>query len=265
MVQALRTSNTLCGFLKNCVRTIKGTYPNLSSIQIAKKLGIPTSTLGRIENQDVQSPSFSYAMRIVRAACKNDEIMKFISKFYPEMEQIIKTVYSGNQNAQFVSAEIEEFFEDPNMYELTMFITSYDEILEKEIINRFGQKGQHQIQNLIENEIVRREGDKIVLCHSKVNASQKTVHKLLQHLIQHNYDVNAFGEKDNWLTVQYDSVDKNYVMPKMKKILERANQELRELINSSKSKGKDVVWVGLSMDCLDKTDLTDKEKQRVIQ
>lgn len=54
----------------------------------------------------------------------------------------------------------------------------------------------------------------------------------------------------NWLSIQYESVNHEVVLPKMRKILIKTNQDIRELMNDPESKGKDIVWAGLIMDSL---------------
>jgi len=42
------------------------------------------------------------------------------------------------------------------------------------------------------------------------------------------------------------------VIPRLREILIKTNQEIRELMNAPESKGDDVAWAGLVMDSLSK-------------
>jgi hypothetical protein len=122
----------------------------------------------------------------------------------------------------------------------------------EKVMEEFGKKGLSIVNKLLKNDVLEENDGRIGLV-GPINAAQSTVHKLLQNLVRLSYDLDAFGNgKDNWLSVQYDAVNLEVVMPKAREIMVRANQELRELLNDPSSKGKDVLWAGLVMDSLKK-------------
>ena len=52
------------------------------------------------------------------------------------------------------------------------------------------------------------------------------------------------------LTLQYESVDKEKVLPKLRQIIDRARADTRDLFKNPKYKGDDVVWFAVSGDTL---------------
>lgn len=238
-----------CDFLNVCLKSIKKDHPRLSTAQLSKKLKVSQSALSRIENKDVARPSFKNALTITRAAYPNeknyDEILR---KFYPDMEDTYSRVYEGNKDVAFVSPDTETYFQDPTTYEIMMLATSETATTIGYIKEQYGKKGIQILEELLDKKILHRSNGKIKLGPDKrINAGQDTVQKLLGNLVNLSYDVDSFGNKDNWLTVQYESVDKNYVLPKLMEIMKKANKEVRELFTSPSATGDDVLWVGLAM------------------
>jgi len=252
-------------FLRDCIKYLKKEFGDITTLKLARKLDIPNSTLGRIENSDVTTPDFLTAVKIIRARCKGEAVDEFIDKFYPEMKQTFHKVYSGNHDVPFVPIEVETNFENPSTYELMLLATSDLKLTKEIILENYGKRGLATTNDLIKKGVLLELNDKILLSKGPVNAGQETVHKLLQNLLTFNYDINAFGRKDNWLSLQYESVDKDVVMPEVVNILKNANQKIRELLRSPSSKGNDLVWIGLSSDTIGKLDPKLEEQTGVKQ
>jgi hypothetical protein len=238
-------------FLASCVDKIKMNYPRFSNLQIAKKLGIPNSTFDRISKKEVEAPSFTYALKIAQEACNNDDLQSFIKKYFPQMFEDFVAVYPGNKDVPFVSPDAEEYFQDPSTIELMIMATTHAGICRNKTATEFGNRGLAILDKLIGDGILKEDGNKIFL-GGPVNAKQDTVQKVLQNLINLNYDLDSFGDHLNWLTVQYESVNAEVVIPKLREIYIETNQKIRNIFRDPNSIGKDVVWAGLVMDTLSK-------------
>lgn len=236
-------------FLSDCIQSIKKSYPNLSSVQLAKKLDLASSTFSRFENREINKPSFNHALRIVREACGETRVQDFIKLHYPEMFNNFAKTYPGNVDLEFIPQESESFFEDPNTYELMMMATTNAGLTSEVVRFEFGKRGLLTLDKLIERKILKEENGKFIL-GTKVNAGQETVKKLLSNLVDSGYDINAFGTHQNWLSVQYESVNAKKVKPKLREIYIRVNKEIRELFNDPDNSGFDIIWAGLVMDSL---------------
>lgn len=247
------TYSDLSQFLESCVKSLKKKYPHFSDLELSRRLNLSNSTFSRIKNNDYKMPTFNNAIKLVRSVCEEGEVQEFIKKFYPEMLSTLKRVYPGNSNVPFVKAEAEVFFEDPTTYEIMVMATSGTGLTREKITREFGNKGLTIVDKLLSTDVLKEKNGFIGLTGS-VNATQSTVHKLLQNLVGLSYDLDAFGNgKDNWLSVQYDSVNMEVVMPKLREIMVKANQQIREVLNDPSSKGEDVLWAGLVMDSLIKS------------
>ncbi len=250
-MQETNRFDDLSDFLASCVNKIRSTYPRFSNLQLSKRLGIPNSTFDRISKKEVQKPSFNYALKIVQEVCEEESVQSFIKKFYPNMYEDFTKVYSGNQDVPFVSPEAESYFRDPTTYEIMLMATTEVGLSKTVAKEEFGRKGLAILEKLIvENVLEEKNG--IVSMSGPINANQETVHKLFANLVQMNYDVDAFGRKNNWLTLQYQSANADYVLPRLLEIYRESNGKIREIFNSPKAKGNDIVWAGLVMDTLSK-------------
>ncbi|MEC7276952.1 MAG: hypothetical protein VXV96_11585 [Bdellovibrionota bacterium] len=250
-MQEINRFDDLSDFLASCVNKIKSSYPKFSSLQLAKRLGIPNSTFDRISKKEVQKPSFNYALKIVQEVCGEESVQKFIKEYYPSMYEDFSKVYSGNQDVPFVSAEAEAYFRDPTTYEIMLMATTEAGLSKEVAKDEFGRKGLTILEKLIADKVLIEKDGKVSISGA-INANQETVHKLFTNLVQMNYDVDAFGNKDNWLSLQYISANAEYVLPKLLEIYKRANGEIREVFNSPMAQGNDIVWAGLVMDTLSK-------------
>ena len=240
-------------FLNSCIVSIKKSLPNLSANQLAQRVNVSSSSFGRIKNRQIKSPSFNIAMNIARAACGEQKLQAFIGKFYPEMLEKMARVYPGNANVKFVAPEVEHYFQDQSTFELVMMATSDHGVTKEEVLATFGSRGLKVIDNLVAKGIINATNGRFCL-KENINWSQETIQKLFQNLISKSYDVSAFGNKLNWMSTQYESVDAEKVSPILYAIMKRAGQEIREAFTSPENKGKDVMWAGLVMDTLVKED-----------
>jgi transcriptional regulator with XRE-family HTH domain len=243
-------------FLSDCIKSIKKSYPNLSSVQLAKKLDLTTSTFSRFENREIKKPTFNHALKIVREVCGETRLQDFIKTHYPEMYDNLAKTYPGNSNLEFMPEEAEVYLQDSTTFELLMMATSNAGLSKDIVIAEFGNRGLLALENLITKKILIEQNQIFTLGMKNVNFGQDTVKKLLQNLVNSSYDLDAFGTQVNWLSVQYESVNASTVTPKLRDVYVKANKEIREIFNAPENAGSDVMWAGLVMDSLLK-----KEKQ----
>lgn len=247
-------------FLQNCVSKIQNKYPKYSLNQISNMLDIKKSTMDRIAKGEVQKPSFLNSLKIMQASCDEGSIQKCIKEHYPNMYQTFSKVYSGNSDVEFIKNDAEAYFKDQTTYELMLLATSKSGVTKEYVSYEYGRKGIKILEKLIDSEILSFDGTK-VYCDKRINASQDTVQKLLANLVSSSYDLEAFGNKDNWLSVQYESVNKEKVLPMIKEVLSNANNEIRMIVSDNKNQGNDIVWAGLVADSMTKIDSDTKVLQ----
>ena len=243
---------------------MKERYPLLSSKSLAKRLDIPNATFDRIAKKEVKNPSFNHAVTIAQEACgrNSKEIQKFIGKFYPEMAPILanwSSLYDGDEEAFFLDERMDKHMGDPINYEIFMLVTSKAGISEKEVLSEYGRRGLEVIKQLQEDELLeKREGR--YYADGSFNSTQKTVWKFSQNLLKKNYKLDDFGTGKNWLSVQWQSINPDYVVPRIKEVFIKTRQKINEILDAPEAAGDQVIWTSMVMDSLTKHNLNEQKE-----
>ena len=240
---------TKADFLHHCASKLLERYPKSSSYRfVAEKVGISTSSFQRMAKKETGSPNFHNALKVVQSVCVDGDVKAFIERFYPEMLGDYQKTYVGNDEIPFAPLEMEDFFRDTVTYELMLFISSTGDRTRQAVEKQFGNKGLDILDELAERGMVEDSGELSI--DGAIKLSQDVNQALLQNLIRNNYDLKSFGEKDNWLSVQWNSVNLDKAMPRLREVCIKMTQEAREILNAPELQGDDVVWLGAVMDTL---------------
>lgn len=234
--------------LRDSIRLIKRNKPNLSSSALAVQLEIAGSTFGRIENGEAKRPDLQHTIAIVSSAHGADSVQAVINAFYPEVARNFEKAYKGNGDVPFVAPDAERFFCDATTHELMVAATCNAGLSRESIQSDYGKKGLTVLESMLASGILEENEGKICF-KGKINARQSTVHQLAANLIQHNYDLDAFGSKENWLTLQYESVN-DEALGLIREILTDTAAKLRKVYNDPSYQGNKVVWTTLASDTL---------------
>ena len=251
--------DTKADFLARCTKILAEKHPRSSSYSaLSKRIGVPSSTFERIAKKEVKSPSFHNALKIVQAVCEDGDVLTFIKKFYPEMLADYEKAYPGNSKIPFAPPRMEEFFKNAVTYELMLFISSADNLTRQDVAKKFGEKGLGILEDLKSGGMLEKSGELSI--DGPIKLGQEVNQALLQNLIRNNYDLKSFGEKDNWLSVQWHSVNMKKALPELREACVKMAQETWDIVSDPKYKGDDVVWVGAVMDTLLRTSSKKREE-----
>ena len=253
MMNTDTTTHSLPGFLHSCVKSLKKRHPKLSTTALAKMLDIPNSTFDRIYKQEVKTPSFGHAIKIIQQVCGQESVQDFIKKYYPQMIEDFTRAYPGNSHLPFIGHNAESFLQATYTYEMMMMATSHSGLTMEKAQEKFGSQGIATLNQLIKSGILQQNNDGKIHNNGKtINFCQSTVKKLVQNLLQNNYNIEKFGTNTNWLNVQYESVNLEVVLPHIRHVYIKAAQQVREILNAPESKGDDVIWATAAVDTLEK-------------
>ena len=84
----------------------------------------------------------------------------------------------------------------------------------------------------------------------------------MQNLMGRSYDLCSFGDNNNWLSIQYESVNLTAASSRIRDIYIKAYQEVRAVLDDPGFKGDDVIWAGLAMDSLTKDQRVPHKKDK---
>ena len=237
-------------FLSDCIKTIKKASPALSSAQLAKKLELSGSSFSRMENGVTKKPSLNNALRIIREVCGETKVQDFIKTHYPELYDNFAKTYPGNADVDFIPKDAEKYFQDASTFEIMMMASSNIGITKERVISELGSRGLSVLEKLIKKNIIHEKDGIFTLGMNKINADQETVKNLFNNLLNTNYNLDSFGKQINWLSLQFESVNRKKVSPILHSIYTRTYKEIRETFASPDNAGSDIIWAGLIMDSL---------------
>jgi hypothetical protein len=169
--------------------------------------------------------------------------------------------YSGNADVDFIPRDAEKYFQDASTFELMMMASSNSGITKERVIAEHGSRGLSVLEKLVEKNIIHEKDGIFTLGMTKINADQETVKNLFNNLLNTNYNLDSFGKQINWLSIQFESVNRKKVTPILFDIYSRAYKEVRETFASPANAGEDIMWAGLIMDSL----INDLKENEVIQ
>ena len=234
-------------------KTIVIKHRNLPVRVVASRVGIAATTFSRILEGGVKRPNFSHAIKIAKAANGNDpeKLEDAINKCYPEMKRAFndwKEIFKGNSDACFVSNAGEKFLTDPKAHEIVIEAVSGDGVHRDKVLSERGEKGIEVLEVLKKEELLEEENGRYST-KKAINACPKTVYKLFQNLLKHNYRLSRFGTGQNKLRVQFQSLNDEGI-ERLKKIEEDAAQKTRELFHDKRFIGPHIMWVARVFDSL---------------
>ena len=237
-------------FLSDCAKQLMDRYPKNQNFRfVADKIGISPSSFQRILKKEVKNPNFHLALKIVRALCPDGEVKKFVEKFYPEMIEDFVTVYPDNSDVPFVEPEVEDFFKRNETYLVMVMALNTPKLTRQKIGLELGRRGLVVLDQLVQRNIIKQKGEYLHI-RGPVNLGQPGILALFKNFVNNHYDIDNFGMKDNWMSVNTLAVNADKAMPVLKEICEQANKKIWETLNQSEYKGEDIVWTGIVMDNL---------------
>ncbi|MBL6991463.1 MAG: helix-turn-helix transcriptional regulator [Bacteriovoracaceae bacterium] len=249
----LSNSMSLCEALKRRVDNFKKKHPHQSSTQIARIINLPKSTLHRIENLDIQNPSFEHVIKILNGLGDPKDVYEFIKEYYPEFNEVYKRVYSHNINSKFIGTEKEQYFAKQDYFLIMLLAYTDNGTTRKTIREIYGKVAEEKLDELIvEKVLVQAPDGKIRGLDQNINLTQQICKKLLCLTIKNCYRPEDIGVTNNWLTFTSNSVNKEKVMPLIINKMRELNSEIAKIMQKPENKGSDPIFIGLVADTISK-------------
>ncbi|MCO4755242.1 MAG: helix-turn-helix domain-containing protein, partial [Bacteriovoracaceae bacterium] len=242
----------LCQALRRRVKHYKREHPALSSQQIAKRFNMSSSTLNRIENQDIKNPTIDQVLKVLRGTGETDDLLGFIEEFYPDIADTYKRVYSENKDRTFINTDIEKYFRDKSTFTIMLLAFSGNGTSRSEIVELLGNSGLRTLTMLIQSEVLTEDSNGVINKGRgrDVNMSQEALKDLLSNTIESHYKPENFGTGFNFLSFQTKQADRNKVMPKINIVLKDAFSKIHNILNDSENSGNDKIFIGLVSDSI---------------
>lgn len=235
-----------------------------SLVNLSKKIDIPATTLWNIRQGQVTTTNITNVIKIVKEFLSSDnetpsldDIGKYISQNLPEYVESFKSTYPTEFNGKLRSQEVESFFKDPRTYEIIMLTATEDGVTEEEIREYYGRVGINALEKLVKSKVVvfNEQNVKYHLPEI-VNLSQHTNRELASLLIKMNYKPDNSGTGTNYNAILWNKKDRSKVLPQINALLRHTHNELAKIMLDETTHGNDMLWVNLTFDSLNQTQIS---------
>jgi transcriptional regulator with XRE-family HTH domain len=244
---------TLAEELSKRIRRFKKQRPHLSSQQISKRFGVTSSTLNRIENLDIRTPSFDQVLKILKGTGNEEDIVKYVEANYPDAGKAFVNHIKSDAYWKALSPEFVEALKDPETSKILFIVESRNETSLDYIQKHYGLEGIKILKRLQLQKFIELKNGKV---YSKKNLAKipnkKDSRDILTTIIKNHYDFigSMEGTAENHLEFGVSSVSANKAMPVIKDILSEASSKILEVINQKEYEGNDSFYWGLTTDTL---------------
>ena len=249
METAIANSETLASALAIRIKTYKKEHPSLSGAQMARRFGMPASSLNRIENEEVRVPTIDQVLKILRGTGATGDILKYLEANYPSIAETYREVYNTANN-DFVPLELEQYLNDKDKFLIILLALSGNGTSREEVLGEFGRKGLNELNFLIEKECLIEKNGRIGKNDKVLNTSVQTLSNLLSMSISECFDSSNTARGENFLVYKAISINKEKVLKKVIAIMKEAESEIMTLLDDPVNQGNDRVFYGMTMDTL---------------
>ncbi len=251
----------LCLDLKQVVQTYASAYPNLSLPQISKKINVAYPTLNRIMNGS-GNPSLSVVTNILVNTGNGKRLEDFMTRMDPDMAKAFKNYFSHNHDTPVLDPKTSTLFANKDYLFILLLAFSKSGTSREEIRDEYGKAGINRLEELIDQKILSETSGVIRGDVSRVTFNQKVMKEAVLHCIEESYDPSQFGKGTNWLSLQTESVNKQKAIPEIRRILQSAYSEIKEILYSDEFQGEDKIFISM---IADKITSNSHEGQEVLQ
>jgi transcriptional regulator with XRE-family HTH domain len=221
--------------------------PRLSSQQVAKKFGMSSSTLNRIQNLDIKEPTLNQVIKVLKGTGRSDELIDYLNIYFPDIPKVFEERMEGS--GDFANANLMRFFESRDTFLIMLLAYSGIGVTEEEVQHYFGIYGVSQLKMLVEEGVLTKKdsryfGDD----HDGFELTFPCLRKVLSSLIETCYRPDKVQEGNNYIVLRTFVANKEKVMPLIGKALIETRKQLNEIISEHEFKGTDHIFIGLVTD-----------------
>lgn len=237
----------ICGELKEMVDQYHQGFPNLSLPQIAKKINVAYPTLKRVMNLN-GNPSLSVVTNILLNTGNQQQLPLFLQRMNPTLAKAFNSYFSHNAETQSLDLDSSTLFANKDYLFILLLAFSEAGTTEFEIRQEYGAQGVSRLQELLYRGIVVLKDERIYGQLSKITFNQNIMKESVLHCIEQCYEPKLFGTGDNWLSLQTESVNREKAVPEIRKIIQNAYKEIKEVLYHEDFQGNDKVFISMVMD-----------------
>lgn len=232
---------------QNCIEILKIQYPNSSSSQIASKVGMPQSTFSRIENGQTNPSMESFDKLSTAAGHLHGTTIKLNELDLKKREEVLKNLYHTLDRPIMRN----EYLRIRGFRYIMLLSLTDRGITRREIKRMFGSTALSRLEVLLNSDLLYEKDGVIKAKYPDdkevVVFEQDIMKETLLDCIRDYYNPDLYGQGENLLDFQAESVDRKKVTKPIRQILIQAFKDIEKILENPDNYGKDVLFVGSSM------------------
>ena len=220
-----------CEQIKTCIDSFLEKNPKMSLQIVEDKTGVPCSNLRRIISLK-GNPQPESAIKIFLALGFDNELIKYMKEFHPEIATAMALKNSHNQEYDFVSETHREYFISDDYYLLINLAYTTNGTNEEEVSYELGRKGVERLQELLQIGIIEKNINGQYTGKLKNYKLSFSDTKKRIELAMRFYRLEEAGKVNNWMSFQTESLNAEGL--KALKILQQKhfNERKEEILNN---------------------------------
>lgn len=238
--------------LRKRISAYKRLHPNLTSQQIAKKIGISNSTFNRIENFDLKKPSFDHVIKILRFLGTDNDLLDFLKVNYPDIvDGLMEYLEKKRQRQDEADVDMLKMMADPEDGKILRYVKAKEyKVTRREIQDEFGRQGINGLDRLQEKGYVfYKDGFYHSLSGFRIY-SKSQLKKIAVRELDESYSPNSVDKTINELTYTTRCVNPAIVLPKLKDLTTEYKHKIECILSDKDNHGDTPIWLILAFDTM---------------
>lgn len=252
-VEHEETKLTLAESLSRKIRRYKKDKPHLSSQQIAKTFGMTSSTLNRIENLDIRTPSFEQVLKILSGVGDTKAIVQHIENHYPKATDAVRDEYIANEYWKALTPDMTQALKDPEVSKILLFVRTRKETSLEYIQKQFGLEAIKILKRLQLQKLIEIKNGNVLSkqCLIKIQ-DPKESRDIFIRMLKNHYDCigSLEGVSENYLGFTAGRINAKKTMPVIVDIINEASHKIQEVLEDKEMQGQDSFFWGAAADTL---------------
>ena len=236
----------VCEILQSHIRNFKKEHPRLSGAQIARRFGVSTSSLNRIENGDIKNPTIEQAVKVLRATCGPETVAEFMRTYYPDIHHGLLDYFKASSERVELEEDVEQYFCDESTYMMMLFATTKRGLSENWVLQEYGRTGHQKFMKLAAKGVLKNTDGRFYVSKNEMEIGIKCGMKLIEIFGKKAYEeASTFGApKNTAYNVEYSSVNYEKIQYKLNELIDDFKFEISALISAPENSGADLLFHG---------------------
>lgn len=222
-------------------------HPRITLRGLARRSGLSSMTLSRLQAAEVLKPSFEATVAILRVVQKDQEFSDFLKRHFPNTMDTFDKYYSPEAYQPMSSPELSQAFKDALSYTLFDLCWMPGGVSTHLILNQYGQVGLQCFNHLVMEGLVQETPEKKYVPMFNQNVTGQFAHaqdvlKALTFRLQ-SFNLKNLGSKAARIASFSFALSREGV-EKVHSILTDAIKDIQSIQNDIRLQGPYPAYVG---------------------